>query len=84
MDWLFMDSYNKQLAKAFNLPIYNSWLMHGFEGEMLKNNSISHEYEIETPSGNIIIPRKTSKSWNEIAVSQQSADLRIRWCFLQL
>ncbi|ELY1753838.1 TPA: phosphoadenosine phosphosulfate reductase family protein [Acinetobacter baumannii] len=80
MDWLFMDSYNKQLAKAFNLPIYNSWLMHGFEGEMLKNNSISHEYEIETPSGNIIIPRKRAKAGTRLRFPQQSADLRIRWC----
>ncbi|WP_407324542.1 phosphoadenosine phosphosulfate reductase family protein [Acinetobacter pittii] len=80
MDWLFMDSYNKQLAKAFNLPIYNSWLMHGFEGEMLKNNSISHEYEIETPNGNIIIPRKRAKAGTRLRYPQQSADLSVRWC----
>lgn len=80
MDWQFMDSYNKQLAKAFNVPIYNSWLIQGFEGEMLKNNSISHEYEIETPQGKILIPRKRAKIGTRLRFPQQSKDLNVRWC----
>lgn len=80
MDWKFMDSYNKKLAEAFNLPIYNSWLKHGFEGEMLKNNSISHEYIVETPDGNIIIPRTRAKAGTRLRFPQQAADLGVRWC----
>ncbi|HGF9504273.1 TPA: phosphoadenosine phosphosulfate reductase family protein [Acinetobacter baumannii] len=80
MDWMFMESYNQALAKAFNLPLYNSWLKHGFEGEMLKNNSISHEYEVETPSGNILIPRNRAKVSTRLRFPQQAADLNVRWC----
>lgn len=80
MDWKFMDSYNQQLAKAFKIPLYNSWLKHGFRGEMLKNNSISHEYIVETPTGNIIIPRPKAKAGTRLRFPQQGNDLSTRWC----
>ncbi|MDT1866882.1 phosphoadenosine phosphosulfate reductase domain-containing protein, partial [Acinetobacter baumannii] len=35
---------------------------------------------VETPSGNIIIPRKRAKAGTRLRFPQQSADLRIRWC----
>lgn len=80
MDWQFQDSYNNQLAKAFKLPLYNSWLKYGFQGEMLKKDSISHEYVVETPNGNIIIPRNRAKAGTRLKFPQQAKDLNVRWC----
>lgn len=80
VDWAFMDSYNKQLAAAFGLPLYNSWLMHGFRGEMLKENSISHKYIVETPTGDIIVNRPKAKAATRLRFPQQSNDLSTRWC----
>lgn len=81
-DWKFMDSYNQKLAKAFNVPLYNSWVEHGFLGEMLKNNSYSHNYKIETPDGLITRLRdlKKSKRSTRLKYPQQSASLTTRWC----
>ena len=80
MDWKFMDSYNQKLAQAFKVPLYNSWLEHGFEGEMLKNNSISHRHKIETPDGLIILDRKLAKVGTRLKYPQQAKDLTTRWC----
>lgn len=80
MDWKFMDSYNQKLAQAFNVPLYNSWLEYGFEGEMLKNNSISHRHKIETPEGLITLDRPLAKESTRLKYPQQGADLLTRWC----
>lgn len=80
MDWKFMDSYNQKLAEAFNLPLYNSWLEHGFEGEMLKENSISHRHKIETPEGLLILDRKLAKEGTRLKFPQQAKNLSTRWC----
>lgn len=80
MDWKFMDSYNQKLAEAFKVPLYNSWLEYGFEGEMLKNNSISHRHKIETPDGLIVLDRKLAKEGTRLKYPQQAADLSTRWC----
>lgn len=80
MDWKYMDSYNKKLAEAFKLPLYNSWLEHGFEGEMLKNNSRSHRHMVETPDGLLVLDRKQSKDGTRLKYPQQAANLLTRWC----
>lgn len=82
MDWLFMADYNRKLAEALNLPLYFSWLVGGFEGEMLKQNSISKPHKIETPDGVITLERdlKRSKPDTRLKFPQQSASLQTRWC----
>lgn len=62
MDWAFNDSYMEQLAKAFNLPLYFSWLQGGIEGEMLKENSYSQPHIVETPNGIITLERDKSRT----------------------
>ncbi len=82
MDWQFMADYNRQLAGAFNVPIYFSWLDGGFEGEMLKNASYSKPHKIETPSGLITLSRdfKRAKPGTRLKFPQVSASLQTRWC----
>lgn len=82
MDWPFMADYNRKLAAAFNLPIYFSWLQHGFEGELLKENSFSHPHHIETPNGLMVLERdsaRTSPS-TRLKFPQVGANLQTRWC----
>lgn len=82
MDWPFMVDYTKKLAQAFNIPIYFSWLRHGFEGEMLKDNSYGHPHHVETPDGVIILDRdlRRSKPSTRLKFPQVSANLQTRWC----
>jgi len=82
MDWLFMADYNRQIAEAFNVPLYFSWLKHGFEGEMLKENGYSHPQCVETPEGLITLERDTrrSKPATRLRFPQVSASLQTRWC----
>lgn len=82
MDWLFMRDYVRQFAKAFNLPLYFSWLDGGFEAEMLKENSYSRPHKIETPEGLITLERDTNraKPGTRLRFPQLSPSLQTRWC----
>lgn len=40
MDWAFIDDYVVKFAESVGIKLYSSWLKHGIEGEMLKNNSV--------------------------------------------
>lgn len=82
MDWTFMADYNRQLAHAFEVPLFFSWLKHGFEGEMLKENDYSHPQCVETPDGLLTLERDTrrSKPGTRLRFPQVSASLSTRWC----
>lgn len=82
MDWPFMADYNRQLAAAFGLPIYFSWLEGGFEGEMLKHNAYSRPHHVETPDGLLTLARDTrrAKPATRLKFPQVSANLQTRWC----
>ena len=82
MDWLFTKDYLRQIAALFDLPIYFSWLEGGFEGEMLKQNSLSRPHKIETPDGLLTLPRdvRRSKPATRLKFPQMAASLSVRWC----
>jgi len=82
MDWPFMADYNRQLAAAFSVPLYFSWLEGGFEGEMLKEDSYSRPHHVETPEGLLTLERDTrrSKPGTRLRFPQLSASLQTRWC----
>ncbi|MFL1449262.1 phosphohydrolase [Pseudomonas tritici] len=82
MDWSFTDSYLEQLCKAYNVPLYFSWLRGGIEGEMLKENTYSQPHIVETPSGIITLERDTTRAQpgTRRRFPQQSANLATRWC----
>ena len=82
MDWTFMADYNRQLAAAFGLPLYFSWLQGGFEGEMLKHDSYSQPHKVETPQGLITLERNTRRAnkGTRLRFPQVAASLQTRWC----
>ncbi|AXV67640.1 phosphohydrolase (plasmid) [Pseudoalteromonas lipolytica] len=80
MDWAFIDDYCVKFSEAVGIPLYFSWLKHGFEGEMLKNDSKSHSHIIQTPEGLIELTRNNAKTDTRLKFPQQAASLQTRWC----
>lgn len=82
MDWTFMRSYNQILADTLGISIYFSWLEGGFEGEMLKHNSLSKPHRFESPEGLVILPRdsKRGSPGTRLKFPQVSRSLSTRWC----
>ncbi len=81
MDWPITRSYCKAVAKALGIPIYFSWKSGGFEGEMLRENSLTAPTKFETPEEGIIqVGGTRGKQNTRCKFPQVSANLSVRWC----
>ena len=81
MDWAPTRAYCKAIAKAFDIPIYFSWLTGGFEREMLRDNERKAATCWENPDGSIGTAGGTRGKLNtRMKFPQVSADLSVRWC----
>lgn len=81
MDWNVTSSYVKAVAKALQLPLYFSWREEGFEGELLRHESRSHNIKFETPEGlKSYIVKKGNYSTREKFPLLHATDLNKRWC----
>ncbi|SHH58275.1 phosphoadenosine phosphosulfate reductase domain-containing protein [Ferrimonas marina] len=79
-DWPHIESFLEKVCESMGIPLYYSWLMHGFKGEMLKKDSIPHPHKIQTPTGTLTLDRSRSKPNTRMMFPQQSADIRTRYC----
>ena len=77
MDWTFMEDYNRCIASEFEVP-----LREGFEGELLKVNSISQPHLFESPEGLITLKRDLLRCrlGTRRKFPQVAASLQTRWC----
>jgi len=81
MDWSVTADYCRKFADAFGLPIYFSWKVGGFEGEMLRENARTNPIRWENPDGTIGQAGGTrGKLATRRKFPQVSADLSTRWC----
>lgn len=81
MDWEVTEDYCRSFAMAFDVPIYFSWKVGGFRGEMLRENQLTAPTSFETPEGNIeTVGGKTGKKNTRRKFPQVSPDLSVRWC----
>ena len=80
MDWKVTADYCRAISKAFDIPIYFSWKMGGFEGEMLRENSLTQPTRFETPEGIFQIGGTRGKVSTRRKFPQVSANLSVRWC----
>jgi 3'-phosphoadenosine 5'-phosphosulfate sulfotransferase (PAPS reductase)/FAD synthetase len=81
MDWPVTPAYCQAVADEFNLPIYFSWKVGGFEREMLRENSLTAPTKFETPEGEVKQVGGTRGRPNtRRKFPQVSADLKVRWC----
>ncbi len=84
MDWAVTRDYCRKFAASFNLPIYFSWKMGGFEREMLRQNAKTAPVQFEYPTENGIeikqVGGKRGKESTRMKFPQVSPDLSVRWC----
>jgi len=80
MDWPVTEAYCKAFAEAFQLPIYFSWKVGGFEREMLRENSLTAPSRFETPSGVKESGGVRGTLSTRRMFPQVSANLSVRWC----
>jgi 3'-phosphoadenosine 5'-phosphosulfate sulfotransferase (PAPS reductase)/FAD synthetase len=81
MDWPVTRSYCRSVADAFGVPIYFSWKVGGFEGEMLRENCLTAPIRFETPEGETKqVGGLRGKASTRRMFPQVSADLSVRWC----
>lgn len=84
-DWPCTNGYCKAVAAFFKAPIYFTWKVGGFEGEMLRENALTQpiRFEAPQPDGSIIIKQtggKGGKISTRRKFPQVSADCSVRWC----
>ncbi len=81
MDWPTTASYCRAVANALGIPLYFSWKVGGFEGEMLRENSLTAPTKFETPSGEIRqVGGTRGKPNTRLRYPMAVADLKKRWC----
>ena len=81
MDWPVTRSYCRAVAEAFDVPLYMSWKVGGFEREMARCEERTAPIAFETPQGEIRFVGGTGgKRSSRRRFPQVSADLRTRWC----
>ena len=81
MDWPVTESYNRALAKAFDIPLYFSARVGGFEREMLRENERTAPVSYELPGGEIVTTGgERGNLSTRRKFPQLSASLSTRWC----
>lgn len=79
MDWACTRDYCRKVAAAFDLPIYFSWKVGGFEGEMARDASATAPTKFETPEG-LRQSGGNGPAGTRGKFPQVSPDLSVRWC----
>lgn len=80
MDWAVTPAYCRAVAKALDLPIFFSWKVGGYEGEMLRENAGTNPIKFETPVGVKQGRQGKSKDSTRRKFPQTTANLLTRWC----
>jgi len=81
MDWASTRAYCQRFADDLNLPLYFSWKVGGFEGEMLREDSLTQPIKFQKPDGTIgQVGGTRGKKSTRRMFPQVSADLSVRWC----
>lgn len=84
MDWAVTRDYCRKVAAHFDLPIYFSMKLGGFEREMSRDNAATAPIRFDMPDGAGGIVTKEvggkGKPGTRKKFPQVSADLSVRWC----
>lgn len=81
MDWPCTLGYCEAFAQALGLTLTTSWKVHGFEGEMLRQDAPTQPYNVPGIDGaRLVIGGERSKPNTRMRFPQVSPDLRVRWC----
>jgi phosphoadenosine phosphosulfate reductase family protein len=81
MDWPCTESYVRALGDALGLPVYFSWRVNGFQGELLRENCGTAPITFTRGNGSLVtMGGERSKANTRRMFPQQSASLMVRWC----
>jgi len=81
MDWPVTQAYTRAVAKALNLPIYYSWKVGGFLGEMLRENALTKPTTFQSPlEGTITVGGLRGIPNTRLKFPQVSVNMHTRWC----
>jgi len=80
MDWPVTEDYCRKFAQSLELPIYFSWKVGGFLGEMLRQDELTKPVCFETPDGILKKGGTGGKRSTRRKFPQTSASLTTRWC----
>jgi 3'-phosphoadenosine 5'-phosphosulfate sulfotransferase (PAPS reductase)/FAD synthetase len=84
MDWACTPAYCRGVAAALGIPIYFSWKVGGFKGEMLRQNAPTGPVAFEEPADIgkkvTVIGGDSRKLGTRLVFPQMSANLSVRWC----
>lgn len=81
MDWDITPGYCQAFADYFNVKLYFSWKVGGFEREMLRSNARTAPTKFEDDKGNTIrVGGTAGKESTRLKFPQVSGDLKVRWC----
>lgn len=79
-DWPITGPYVRAFGKALEIHTEFQWRMHGFYGEMLRENSRTNPVQFQHQSNVITLPTHNGKYSTRRKFPAKSVDLRTRWC----
>ena len=80
MDWPSTPAYCGAFARAFDVPLYFSWRIGGFEREMLRDSTPTAPVNWENPDGSLGQAGGKGPPGTRLRFPQVSADISVRWC----
>ena len=80
MDWPSTPAYCGAFARAFDVPLYFSWRIGGFEREMLRDSTPTAPIHWENPDGSPGQAGGKGPPGTRLKFPQVSVDLCLRWC----
>ncbi len=81
MDWEITEDYCRKFAAAFSVPIYFSWRVGGFIGEMMRQDAPTGAVVFEDGNGQRqTVGGQSNSLGTRLRFPQVSPDLRVRWC----
>lgn len=83
MDWAVTRGYCQAVADHFDMPLYFSCKLGGFEREMNRDGAPTAPIRFEVPSENgkaLMFAGGNGKDGTRLKFPQLSADLSVRWC----
>jgi 3'-phosphoadenosine 5'-phosphosulfate sulfotransferase (PAPS reductase)/FAD synthetase len=81
MDWPCTPAYCRAFADAFQIPLFYSWRVGGFEREMLREGDRTAPVVFEQPDGTLgMAGGEHGPEGTRLRFPQMSANLSVRWC----
>lgn len=79
-DWPITEPYVRAFGKALGIKAEFQWRLHGFYGELMRENSRTNDVQFETQGNVITLPTRGGNYSTRRKFPAKAVDLRTRWC----